>query len=144
MLLLELDRTANLAALGHVFPPEEYPFPDADVLDRWRDMLAEPSLEVQVVDGEAGLRAVLVYDEETVTKIAVHPDHWGQGLATRALDIALTAMRHRGTQTAWLWCLEENHRARRLYEHLGWRDSGEREVSPWPPHPRMLRYTRPT
>ncbi len=142
--LLALDRAANVAALGHVFPPRQHPFPGAEVLDSWRRTVADPAVTVLVVDGSAHLDAVVAYDTTQVHKVAVHPDRWGRGLATRALGRALADMRGRGTETAWLWCLEENHRARRLYEHLGWQDSAEREVSPWPPHPPMVRYTRPT
>ena len=142
--LLELDRAANLAALGHVFPQERYPFPEAEILSQWQDMVADPTLTVLVAEGAESLTSVVVYDAERVQKLAVHPGHWGQGLATRALQAALDAMRQRGTTTAWLWCLEENARARRLYEHLGWRTTGERETSKWPPYPVMLRYARPT
>jgi hypothetical protein len=42
-----------------------------------------------------------------------------------------------------LWCLEANQRARRLYEHLGWVDTGERKPTKWPPYPHMIRYRRP-
>ena len=141
--LLRLERAANLAALAHVFPPEQYPFPDAAVLEDWRIAVADPSRRVMVAGEPDRLHAVVMYDEGRVHKLAVHPDQWGHGLATRALDTALAAMRDRGTSTAWLWCLEANPRARRLYEHLGWADTGEREPSKWPPYPHMMRYRRP-
>jgi RimJ/RimL family protein N-acetyltransferase len=41
-----------------------------------------------------------------------------------------------------LWCLEENHRARRLYEYLGWQPGGERREAAWPPHPVEMVYSR--
>lgn len=142
--LLALERAANLSALTHVFPPEQYPFPDAAVLEDWRTAVTDPSRRVVVAGEPDLLRAVVTYDEGRVHKLAVHPDHWGHGLATRALQRALADMRESGTSTAWLWCLEENPRARRLYEHLGWTDTGDRETSKWPPYPRMMRYRRPT
>ena len=142
--LLALDRAANLAALTHVFPPEQYPFPEAAVLEDWRTAVTDPSRRVIVAGEPDLLRAVVTYDEGRVHKLAVHPDHWGHGLATHGLQRALADMRARGTGTAWLWCLEENPRARRLYEHLGWSDTGDRETSKWPPYPRMMRYRRPT
>lgn len=144
--LVALERTANLAALAHVFPPDRYPFPDADVLARWRLVLDEPDAEVLVVDRPAGngLLAYAAFDRVTLRHLAVHPDHWGEGLATTAIETALRAMGRRGTRVAGLWCLEDNHRARRLYEHVGWRATDDRREAPWPPYPTEMMYTRPT
>ena len=64
------------------------------------------------------------------------------GLATTAIETVLRAMDDRGTTIAELWCLEENRRARRLYEYLGWRAAPDRRPAPWPPHPTEMRYTR--
>jgi RimJ/RimL family protein N-acetyltransferase len=140
--LRDLEREANLAALGHVFPPERYPFPDDDVLARWALVLDEPGVVVRVAEDDGGLVAVAAYDESTLRHLAVRPDHWGDGLATTAIETALHAMDLRGSTIASLWCLEENHRARRLYEYLGWRETSDRREAPWPPHPVEMRYTR--
>ncbi len=140
--LTELERDANLAALGHVFPPEEHPFPFDDVLARWRLVLDDPSAVVLVRDAPGGLAAFAAYDDQTLRHLAVHPRHWGEGLATAAIETALHAMDLRGTSAASLWVLEENHRARRLYSYLGWRETDERQEAPWPPHPTEVRYTR--
>lgn len=140
--LRDLEREANLAALGHVFPPERYPFPDDDVLARWALVLDEPGVVVRVAEDDAGLVAVAAYDDSTLRHLAVRPDHWGDGLATTAIETALHAMDLRGSTIASLWCLEENHRARRLYEYLGWRETADRREAPWPPHPVEMRYTR--
>jgi RimJ/RimL family protein N-acetyltransferase len=140
--LRDLERAANLAALGHVFPPERYPFPDDDVLARWALVLDEPGVVVRVAEDDGGLVAVAAYDDSTLRHLAVRPDHWGDGLATEAIETALHAMDLRGATIASLWCLEENHRARRLYEYLGWRATDDRREAPWPPHPIEMRYTR--
>jgi GNAT superfamily N-acetyltransferase len=144
--LLDLERTANLAALGHVFPPDRYPFPDDDVLARWALVLDEPGADVLVHDAgpdQAGIDVLAAYDDRSLRHLAVHPRRWGSGLATVAIEKVLHAMDERGTAVAELWCLEENRRARRLYEHLGWRAATDRRPAPWPPHPTELRYTRP-
>jgi hypothetical protein len=39
---------------------------------------------------------------------------------------------------AFLWVLEESHRARRFYERNGWRPTGERAQTPAPPRPTKL------
>lgn len=142
--LRDLEREANLVGLAHVFPPERYPFPGDDVLARWRLVMDEPGVEIEVVDDTdgGGLIALAAYDDATLRHVAVHPSHWGEGLATRAIEQALHEMDRRGTTIASLWCLEENHRARRLYEFLGWRATDDRREAPWPPHPTEMRYTR--
>lgn len=142
--LRDLEREANLVGLGHVFPPERYPFPDDAVLTRWRLVLDDPSAVVLVADHPTGrgLIAFAAYDDETLRHLAVHPDHWGEGLASAAIETVLHAMDLRGATAASLWCLEENHRARRLYEYLGWRPAADRREAPWSPHPIEMRYTR--
>jgi RimJ/RimL family protein N-acetyltransferase len=142
--LMELERTANLAALDHVFPPDRYPFPADDVLARWRLVMDDPAATVMVADDPAsdGLIACAAYDDTTLRHLAVRPDHWGQRLATHAIETALDAMDRRGGTLASLWCLQENHRARKLYEYLGWRATGDSREAPWPPHPVEMRYTR--
>jgi GNAT superfamily N-acetyltransferase len=142
--LRDLERRANLVALAHVFPPQLYPFPDDDVLARWALVLAEPGVRVTVRDAADGhgLEAVAAYDDRSLRHLAVHPDRWGRGLGSALVVTALRAMARRGTTVAELWCLEENLRARRLYEHLGWRATRERRPAPWPPQPTELRYAR--
>lgn len=140
--LRDLERAANLVALAHVFPPDRFPFPDDDVLARWSLVLDDPSCVVLVAEDEAGLVALAAYDDSTLRHLAVRPDRWGTGVGTAAIETALHAMDLRGCTLASLWCLEENHRVRRLYEHLGWRATDDRQAAPWPPHPTELRYTR--
>jgi GNAT superfamily N-acetyltransferase len=141
--LRDLEREANLAALGHVFPPDRYPFPDDDVLARWALVLDEPGVCVLVRDSEDGrIDLFAAYDDYTLRHLAVRPDVWGSGLASQAIETALYAMDQRGSTIAELWCLEENRRARRLYEYLGWRATDDRRPAPWPPHPTEMRYTR--
>lgn len=142
--LRDLERSANRAALAHVFPPERYPFPDDDVLARWRLVLDEPGATVLVVDDPVGdgLIAYAAFDDRSLRHLAVRPDHWGKGLATEAIDTVLHAMDLRGSTAAELWCLRENHRAQRLYTYLGWRPTPDEREAPWPPHPIEVRYSR--
>lgn len=140
--LAELEREANLAGLGHVFDPDRHPFPFDDVLARWRLVLDDPAAVVLVSQARRGLAAYVGHDDDTLRHVAVHPDHWGTGLATAGISLALRAMAARGSTEARLWVLEENRRARGLYEHLGWRRTGERREAPWPPHPVEVGYRR--
>jgi GNAT superfamily N-acetyltransferase len=132
--LRDLERAANLVALAHVFPPDLHPFPDSGVLARWVGVLADPAVAVEVVDGDAGLRCFVAWDHTTVRHLAVHPDHWGTGLATAALLRAATSIRARDHEPL-LWCLADNTRARAVYAHLGWEPTGRERRAEWPPHP---------
>lgn len=142
--LAELERDANLAALGHVFPPDEFPFPFDEVLARWKLVLDDPEVVVLVRDAQGGqaLDALAAYDDSTLRHLAVHPKQWGRGLATAAVETAVHAMDLRGTTIASLWVLQKNHRARRLYSYLGWRETDDVREAAWPPHPLEVRYTR--
>lgn len=139
--LAELERDANLAALAHVFPPDHYPFPFDAVLSRWRLVLDDPAAVVLVTEGASGLAVYAAYDDRSLRHLAVHPEHWGQGLAAAAVQLALEGIAEDGADRAILWVLEENHRARGLYEHLGWQPDGQVQEAAWPPHPTELRYT---
>jgi GNAT superfamily N-acetyltransferase len=133
--LTDLEQAANLTALGHVFPPERYPFPRGGVLDRWRAVLADPEVSVEVVDdAEGGLVCFLAYDATSLRHLAVHPDRWGAGWARRAVERAVASIGGRGNRPR-LWCLAENPRALGCYLHLGWTVSGPERRAEWPPYP---------
>lgn len=51
--------------------------------------------------------------------LAVHPDHWGQGIASKLLDLADTVAKKRGYHTVSLNVDQENPRAQKLYVHKG-------------------------
>ncbi len=70
-----------------------------------------------VTDGEAD-EVGLVY------LLYVLPEHWGRGVGSALMEAAMGDLRELGMREAVLWVLRENHRARRLYERLGWRPDG--------------------
>jgi GNAT superfamily N-acetyltransferase len=128
--LRDLERAANLVGLAHVFPAEELSFPDDEVLARWRSTLAEPGVTVLVTEG-----AFVSWDETgRLRHLAVHPDRWGTGLAREGVELAVAATRA-ASRTPTLWVLVANHRARGLYDHLGWAPTGRERASEWPPYP---------
>lgn len=139
--LLDVERAANLDSLGHVFPPDRFPYPTGDVLARWTLVLEEPDCVVEVIDGEDGrLACVSAYDATSLRHLVVRPDLWGTGLGRAGVERAVQAIRAQGSPTASLWCLADNKRARGLYEHLGWRATGVRRAAPWPPYPTEIEY----
>ena len=48
--LFELERVASLAGLGHVFPVEEFPFPDEEVLAKYRLWFEDPDFRALAVE----------------------------------------------------------------------------------------------
>jgi GNAT superfamily N-acetyltransferase len=135
--LLEVQRAASVAALGHVFPPDRYPYPSDAIRERWltfegRVLLAE--------DGDAPLGVAAVAPCR-LDGFYVVPERWGSGLAATLHDEAVAALSQLGCPEARLWVLEENARARRFYERRGWRENGETRVVPYPPNPLDVGYS---
>ena len=134
--LRDLERAANLAGLAHVFPG--LPFPDDGVLARWEATLADPSVTVLMTEA-----AFTSWDDAgRLRHLAVHPDHWGAGLAREGVALAVAAIRAAG-RTPELWVLVANQRARGLYEHLGWEPTGREQPAEWPPYPREIELRLP-
>lgn len=129
--LADLEQAANLVGLAHVFG--DLPFPYDAVLTRWVLVLDDPEVVTEVVDGDQGLVAFAAYDHESLRHVAVHPGSWGRGIAREAV-VRSGASR--------LWVLDDNHRARGLYESLGWTPTGVTQECPWEPHPTELEYHR--
>jgi GNAT superfamily N-acetyltransferase len=131
--LLDVERAAGIAALGHIFPPGMYPFPADEVLAKWESALTEPGVRVLVLDDDADssrLVCFVAHDERLLRHLAVHPSRWGAGLARAAMDAAVAEMRD-----PRLWCLADNDQAIGFYEHLGWRRTGRTLASDYAPFP---------
>jgi GNAT superfamily N-acetyltransferase len=131
-----IQREASVAALAHIFPPAEHPYPDDEVLDGWRRFGGRAFLAER--DGRpVGLAAV---DFEWLHGLYVVPAEWGSGVADALHDRAVAEIRVQH-DVAKLWCLERNHRARRFYEQRAWRLNGETRVVPFPPNPLDVGYS---
>jgi GNAT superfamily N-acetyltransferase len=125
-----LEREANLRALAHIFPPEQYPFPTDDVRDRGHALVRDSSVRVGVSEDADGLTSFVAFDAELLRHLAVRPDLWGTGLASAA-----TAWAMEKSALQRLWCLEANSRALGFYERLGWSRTGRRQQAEFPPYP---------
>jgi putative acetyltransferase len=132
-LLAAIQEDASLAGLGHIYPPERYPFPREAIVERWRT-----SADEIFVEGELGFAAVA---GEWLDGLYVRPEAWGTGVAGRLHDRAVEAIRAAGHERARLWVLEENLRARRFYERRGWYADGSSRVVEFPPNPLDLGYS---
>ena len=54
----------------------------------------------------------------------VHPHRWGSGAAADLMEHVEQRLQAEGFATAVLWVLQDNPRARRFYERLGWAATG--------------------
>ena len=130
--LRDLERIASQTGLAHVFG--DLPYPDDDVLARWTLLLDDPEVVVDVVEDEEGLVALAAHDGSTLRHLAVRPDHWNAGLGREGF------MRAEAAGARRLWVLDDNRRARRLYESFGWAATGVTQECPWPPYPTEVEY----
>lgn len=48
--------------------------------------VSDPSKTVEVVEAGPGLACFVCFDAHRLRHLAVHPDHWGRGLARAAVD----------------------------------------------------------
>ena len=130
--LTALERDTNLVALDHVFPG--VPYPTDEVRDRWRRLLDDPEIRVEVAGPPERVDVYLAWDEERLRHLGVRPEQWGRGLARAAVARAGGVRR--------LWVLRDNVRARGFYEHLGWAATGLEQAAEWPPYPVEVEYAR--
>jgi GNAT superfamily N-acetyltransferase len=134
--LTAIQEAASLAGLAHIYPPERHPYPRREILERWRTATDQ----IFVAPDGSGFAAI---DPPWLNGLYVLPEAWGTGVAAELHDRAVAALREAGVETARLWVLEENMRARRFYARRGWRPHGETRVVPFPPHPLDLGYSLP-
>ena len=146
---IQLDST--LAAYRHIFPAEA-PLPTIDdVTTQWQQWLG-PGWD------EDGRRAFTAHDAGIVVgvvltgpdtiepqvghlaRLYVTPDRWARGIGSLLYSSATDHLRASGFDEATLWVLEHNQRARRWYERLGWRATGERKATYPPARIDSLRY----
>jgi GNAT superfamily N-acetyltransferase len=140
-ILAAVQELASLAALGHVFPPELYPYPRAAVQARWLAAATEPATRALIALGDVEPLGAALVREEWLEGLYVVPEHWGTGLAGELHDRALEVVRDLGSHCCHLWVLEDNVRARRFYERRGWRENGTTRVVEYPPYPLDIGYT---
>jgi GNAT superfamily N-acetyltransferase len=139
--LAAIQRDASLAALAHIFPPDRYPYPMAEVTERWEEALADEAVSVFVADEDGTTAGVAGARAEWLDGLYVLPEWWSRGVGRALHDYVLEQLRAAGSAECHLWVLEDNDRARRFYERLGWHVDGTSRVVPFPPNPIDLGYS---
>jgi ribosomal protein S18 acetylase RimI-like enzyme len=143
------------AGYAHVFSQEFLGGLETTMTDRvafWRRYLAESregqALKVATVDGEVigfgnyGPARLHRYHDDDGTEEIPNPDEgrgefyalyvdpasWGHGAGTALMDAAMAGLAEQGYREAVLWVLEDNPRARSLYEKHGWQADGRSDL----------------
>ncbi|MDP9110632.1 MAG: GNAT family N-acetyltransferase [Candidatus Eremiobacteraeota bacterium] len=60
-----------------------------------------------------------------ISWVAVEPAYWGRGVATLLIEELLDIFRAKKVSRVRLWTHQDNVRAQRIYERLGFRPTGE-------------------
>jgi RimJ/RimL family protein N-acetyltransferase len=142
--LVDVQEPGAVLGLGHIFPQDRYPFPREVIADRWRREIAAEATEVYVYTDDTGVVCgfAATRDDELL-HFGTAASTWGSGLATSFHDALLERIAGTaGRSRVRLRVFTDNRRARRFYEKNGWRPTGVRSRTTFPPHPELLEYTR--
>lgn len=96
-------------------------------LNRWRKRFATRTAEEFAILVDEKIVGLCLQGRERdnegqtgeIYAFYLHPEEWGKGYAHPAMRLALARLRTSGFQTATLWVLEQNARARRFYQRAG-------------------------
>jgi len=142
--LLRIQRSAAVSAFAHIFPQDEYPFPDDAVRAAWERVLADPEkIEAYVAEQDGVAVGSVSIGGGFLRTLYVVPEKQRSGVGSALHDHALKRLRAHGATEAKLWTLEDNDVARRFYERRGWALNGETRVVEFPPYPLDVGYSRP-
>jgi putative acetyltransferase len=71
--------------------------------------------QILVAESAGEVVGYIVYSDDWISHLFVHPDHQGHGHGTALLDRVMADRRERQ-----LWTFQKNTRARKFYEDRGW------------------------
>ncbi len=116
-----------------------------EILERWRQELIDPTIHAYVSTDDSGaLTGFATTRRDELLHFGTAVRLWSSGLATSLHDFAIEDLQrtNAGRRHPFyrLRVFEENHRARRFYEKLGWAATDIRTKSSFEPHPCLLEY----
>ncbi|GAA2109966.1 hypothetical protein GCM10009841_31620 [Microlunatus panaciterrae] len=141
-LLTTLERAASEAALSHVFPPEQFPYPVDTVRARWRSLLRDRQASIRLLEVEGEPVGFVAYDSSTVRHLGILPEQMRRGYGTLLLEHATSEIFDRAAPSAALWVLEDNKIARDFYLGQGWVETDDRRECAFPPGPTEMMMTK--
>jgi RimJ/RimL family protein N-acetyltransferase len=142
--LIEIQEEGGLAGLSHIFPQDRYPFQRDVILERWRREIVDPTIHAYVATGDDGsLTGFAATRHNEFLHFGMAVRLWGSGAAASFHDFVVEGLRQnadRHDAYFWLRVFEENYRARRFYEKLGWMPTDIRTQSTFAPRPYLIEY----
>lgn len=139
--LLDVQQAGAVKGLAHIFRQDLYPFPRAEVHARWESELADPAVDVYVIVDDTGrIAGFAAIRGDELLHFGTAVESWGGGLASAAHDELLVRFAAAGVVRARLRVFEENGRARRFYEKMGWRPTGRLTRTSFAPRPVLVEY----
>ena len=125
-LLTRLERAASEEPLGHIFPPEDYPYPVNEVTRRWRRVLRDRFAHVHLLELFDAPVGYVAFDDDTVLHLGVVAHQTRRGYGSALIEFACLEIFSSGVGEASLWVLAENEVARAFYRSHGWTDTDGR------------------
>ncbi len=114
-------------AYSHVFSEPFLMGLDVEARQSWFERMVRQKRDILVTDRDELTGFCFVGESRgdvqslgEVYAIYVHPDHWGNGDGFALLRAGEAALAENGYESAVLWVLEANTRARNFYERCGW------------------------
>lgn len=139
--ILDVQEPAAVLALEHIFPQDQHPFPRDALGSRWRREISDDATYVYVChDAHGGITGFSARRNDELLHFGTAERSWGTGLAQQ-LHQALVRTFPATLSQIRLRVFEQNLRARRFYERLGWAPTGTTTVGQFAPFPVLLEYT---
>jgi GNAT superfamily N-acetyltransferase len=138
--LVEMQEIAAVAGLSHIFPQDEYPFPRDAIAADWVAEIANPEIDVFVVARRGRIEGFAALRRDELLHFGTALDTWGSGLAGEMHAELVSRWAAAGHESAWLRVFDENRRARRFYEKMGWRPTSGVSYGEYPPFPPLTHY----
>lgn len=140
--LTALEQRASAAALGHVFPPGDHPYPVADVTVRWAERLADRTVRVRIAEIDGEPVGYLAYRAELILHLGVAPDRQRHGYGRALMDYATRDIRREHDEVD-LWVLRDHETARKFYREYGFVDTDQERPCEYPPRPVEMKMRLP-
>jgi GNAT superfamily N-acetyltransferase len=138
--LVEMQEIAAVAGLSHIFAQDEYPFPRDEIAADWVAEIADPEIDAFVVARRGRIEGFAALRRDELLHFGTALDTWGSGLAGEMHAELVSLWAAAGHESAWLRVFDENRRARRFYEKMGWRPTAGVSYGEYPPFPPLTHY----
>lgn len=138
--ILDLQEQASQELYERIFGAT-HAAPNEAIRERWRAAF-DSGDQIFTVFDDGEIVGVSIVAPPWMHALHVRPDRWGTGVSRALHDHALDLIRRAGEHEALLRVSNDNHRAVRLWEKLGWTKLDWTERAQDPPHAEVLLYMK--